>query len=118
MAIAGWRGRQRLRHETGSGVTDEIVQKIETLDRVDAEDVAPLDPEQARTGGGRGLDLTNATRLPAKLPLFDLVFPLFEHDGRDHGLAARNADRAVLVRLRRFLAGIRVPSQEIIRRAL
>ena len=43
---------------------------------------------------------------PAKFPLFDPVFPLFEHDRPDHDLTARTADRAVLVRLRRFLAGI------------
>ena len=48
---------------------------------------------------------------PAKFPLFDPIFPLFEHDRPDHGLTARTADRAVLVRLRRFLAGIHVPSQ-------
>ena len=55
---------------------------------------------------------------PAKLPLFDPVFPLFEHDRPDHGLTARTADRAVLVRLRRFLAGIHVPSEGIVRQAL
>ncbi len=48
---------------------------------------------------------------PAKFPLFDPVFPLFEHDKPDHGLTARTADRAVLVRLRRFLAGIQALSQ-------
>ena len=55
---------------------------------------------------------------PAKLPLFDPIFPLFEHDRPDHGLTARTADRAVLVRLRRFLAGIHVPSEGIVRQAL
>ena len=40
----------------------------------------------------------------AKLPPFDPIFPLFEHDMPCHGLTARTADRAVLVRLRRFLA--------------
>ena len=33
---------------------------------------------------------------PAKLPLFDPFFALFEHDRPDHGLKARTADRAVL----------------------
>ena len=37
--------------------------------------------------------------------------------GLDHGPMARTADRAVLIRLRRFLAGIRVPSQGIVRQA-
>ena len=41
-----------------------------------------------------------------KLPLFDPVFPLFEHGRPDHGLTARRADRAVLIELRRFVAGI------------
>ena len=48
---------------------------------------------------------------PAKLPLF-------EHDRPCHGVTARTADRAVLVRLRRFLAGIHVPSEGIVRQAL
>ena len=48
---------------------------------------------------------------PAKLPLF-------EHDRTDHGLTARTADRAVLVRLRRFLAAIHVPSEGIVSQAL
>ena len=48
VAVAGWRFRQRLRHQTRSGVTDEIVRQIETLGRVDAEDVEPLDLEQVR----------------------------------------------------------------------
>ena len=43
---------------------------------------------------------------PAKFPLFDPVFPLFRHNRPDHGLTARTADRAVLIGLRRFLAGI------------
>ena len=48
VAVAGWRVRQRLRHQTRSGVTDEVVRQIETLGRVDAEDVDPLDMERAR----------------------------------------------------------------------
>ena len=55
---------------------------------------------------------------PAKLPLSDPIFPLFEHDRPCHGVTARTADRAVLVRLRRFLAGIHVPSEGIVRQAL
>ena len=69
--------------------------------------------------------MSDAVNGPAKLPLFDPVFPLFdpvfplfEHDRPDHGLTARTADRAVLVRLRRFLAGIHVPSEGIVRQAL
>ncbi|MYA32462.1 MAG: hypothetical protein F4164_13850 [Gemmatimonadales bacterium] len=48
VAVAGWRVRRRLRHATRSGVTDEIVQRIETVGRVDAEDVEPVDLELAR----------------------------------------------------------------------
>ena len=48
VAVAGWRFRHRLRRETRSGVTDEIVRQIETRGRVDAEDVEPLDLEQVR----------------------------------------------------------------------
>ena len=53
-----------------------------------------------------------------ELPLFDPILPLFEHDRPDHALTARTADRAVLVRLGRFLAGIHVPSARIVRQAL
>ena len=49
---------------------------------------------------------TRERQRPAKCPLFDPVCPLFEHDRLHHGLTARMADRAVLVELRRFLAGI------------
>ena len=48
VAVTGWRLRSRLRRETRSGVTDEIVQRIETVGRVDAEDVEPVDPEAVR----------------------------------------------------------------------
>ena len=48
VAVAGWRIRRRLRHQTRSGVTDEIVRQIETLGHVDAEDVEPLDMERVR----------------------------------------------------------------------
>ncbi|WP_420449497.1 hypothetical protein [Candidatus Palauibacter sp.] len=48
VAVAGWRARHRLRRQTRSGVTDEIVQRIETVGRVDAEDVEPVDLELAR----------------------------------------------------------------------
>ena len=48
VAVAGWRVRHRLRSRTRSGVTDEVVHQIETLGRVDAEDVEPLDLERAR----------------------------------------------------------------------
>ena len=48
VAVAGWRVRRRLRHATRSGVTDEIVRRIETVGRVDAEDVEPVDLELAR----------------------------------------------------------------------
>lgn len=48
VAVAGWRVRHRLRHQTRSGVTDEVVRQIETLGRVDAEDVEPLDMERVR----------------------------------------------------------------------
>ena len=48
VALAGWRVRQRLRDQTRSGVTDEVVRQIETVGRVDAEDVEPLDMERVR----------------------------------------------------------------------
>ena len=48
VAVAGWRLRHRLRRQTRSGVTDEVVRQIETVGRVDAEDVDPLDMERVR----------------------------------------------------------------------
>jgi len=48
VGVAGWRIRHRLRRQTGSGVTDEIVHQIETVGRVDAEDVEPVDLERVR----------------------------------------------------------------------
>ena len=48
VAVAGWRIRHRLRDRARSGVTDEIVHQIETLGRVDAEDVEPIDLERVR----------------------------------------------------------------------
>lgn len=48
VAVAGWRVRHRLRDQTRGGVTDEVVRQIETLGRVDAEDVEPVDMERAR----------------------------------------------------------------------
>lgn len=48
VAVVGWRLRSRLRRQTRSGVTDEIVRRIETVGRVDAEDVEPVDLELAR----------------------------------------------------------------------
>ena len=48
LAVAGWRFRLRLRHQTRSGVTDEIVHQIETVGHVDAEDVEPVDLQRAR----------------------------------------------------------------------
>ena len=48
VAVAGWRVRHRLRHRTRTRVTDEIVRQIETVGRVDAEDVEPVDVERAR----------------------------------------------------------------------
>lgn len=48
VAVVGWRVRDRLRHNARSGMTDEIVHQIETLGRVDAEDVEPLDLEEVR----------------------------------------------------------------------
>lgn len=48
VAVVGWRVRSRLRHQTRSGVTDEIMQRIETVGRVDAEDVDPVDLEHVR----------------------------------------------------------------------
>lgn len=48
VAVAGWRVRHRLRHQTRTVVTDDIVHQIETLGRVDAEDVEPVDLERVR----------------------------------------------------------------------
>jgi len=53
-----------------------------------------------------------------RFPLFDPVVRLFWHDRPDHRLTARTADRAVPVRLRRFLAEIHVPSGTFVRQAL
>lgn len=50
VAVAGRRVRGRLRRKARSGMTDEIVHQIETLGRVDGEDVKPLDLEEARAG--------------------------------------------------------------------
>ena len=43
-------------------------------------------------------------QLPAKCPPFEPIFPPFDHDRPDDDLTARTADRAVLYKLRRFLA--------------
>ena len=48
VAVAGWEVRRRLREQTRAGVTDEVVHRIETLGRVDAEDVEPVDLELAK----------------------------------------------------------------------
>ena len=48
VAAAGWRVRHRLRHQTRSAVTDELVHRIETLGRVDTGDTEPVDMERAR----------------------------------------------------------------------
>ena len=48
VAVAGWEARRRLRRRTRPGVTDDIVRRIETVGWVDAEDVEPVDLEQAR----------------------------------------------------------------------
>lgn len=48
VGVAGWGIRRRLRRQAGSGVTDEIVRQIETVGRVDAEDVEPVDLERVR----------------------------------------------------------------------
>ena len=48
VAVAGWRVRHRLRRQARSGVTDDVVRQIETVGRVDAEDVDPLDMERVR----------------------------------------------------------------------
>ena len=48
VAVVGWEVRRRLREQTREGVTDEIVRRIETVGRVDAEDVEPVDLEQVR----------------------------------------------------------------------
>ncbi|MXX56157.1 MAG: hypothetical protein F4106_10630 [Gemmatimonadetes bacterium] len=48
VGVAGWGIRRRLRHQTGSRVTDEIVHQIETVGSVDAEDVEPVDLERVQ----------------------------------------------------------------------
>ena len=48
-----------------------------------------------RLGGMTGMS-SDSVNGPAKLPLFDPIFPLSKHDRPDHGLTARTADRAVL----------------------
>ena len=55
-------------------------------------------------------------------PPFDGVFSPFKHGSIRHGRTARTADRAVLVELRRFLAGVHahwdVPDVQVLDRAL
>ena len=41
-----------------------------------------------------------------QMPAIGTGFPPIEHDRPKHGFAARTADRAILVELRRLLAGI------------
>ena len=48
VALVGWEVRRKLREQTRAGVTDDVVRRIETVGRVDAEDVEPVDLEQAR----------------------------------------------------------------------
>lgn len=48
VGVVGWGIRRRLRHRAGSRVTDEIVRQIETIGRVDAEDVEPVDLERVQ----------------------------------------------------------------------
>ena len=48
VAAVGCRVRHRLRHQTRGGVTDEIVHQIETLGRLDAEDIEMIDLERVR----------------------------------------------------------------------
>ncbi|MDX1576888.1 MAG: hypothetical protein R3266_00320 [Gemmatimonadota bacterium] len=45
--LGGWAARRRVR-EARTTVTDEMVRRIERLGRVDAEDVEPLDLDEAR----------------------------------------------------------------------
>ena len=68
---------------------------------------------QPRAGGGHGSSMRThphpceeQRQLSAKCPPFEPILPLFKHDRLGHGLTARTADRAVPIRLRRFLAGI------------
>lgn len=48
VAVAGWGVRRRLRAQTRPGVTDDIVRRIETVGRVEAEDVEPVDLDLVR----------------------------------------------------------------------
>ena len=53
---------------------------------------------------------------PVKCSPFDPVLPPFQHDGTGSPSMARSADRAVLIELRRFLAGIHAILETLIRR--
>lgn len=59
-----------------------------------------------------------ASTVPAKLPLSYPIVPLFEANKPDHSLTARTADRAVRYELRRFLAGIWLHWETLVRQAL
>ena len=48
VAVAGWRVRHRLRRQTRSGVTDEVVRQIETVGRVRRGRCRPADMERVR----------------------------------------------------------------------
>jgi len=47
--VAGIAARRRVREATRGGVTDDIVRQIETVGRVEAEEVEALDVEEARS---------------------------------------------------------------------
>lgn len=48
VVVAGVLARKRIPRSRGPRVTDDIVRRIETVGRVDAEDVDPLDEDEIR----------------------------------------------------------------------
>lgn len=48
VAAAGILARRRLREETRRGLSDELIRQIEATGRIEAEDVEPVDLEEAR----------------------------------------------------------------------
>lgn len=48
VAAAGILARRRLREETRSGLSDELIRQIEATGRIEAEEVEPVDLEEAR----------------------------------------------------------------------
>ena len=81
------------------------IAEADAEDRLVPDSLSPVEgtaPSCHRTG----TPVKGSATVPPNVRHFAPIFPPFEHDRPGHGLTARTADRAVLVRLRRFIAGI------------